>query len=297
MCEWYYCTKTCCDELISDKLKPITDMTESDIDLLADSWRHAAFKIRGVWSISTSEHIIHRHPNHWQLLILQSGSATDTSATAQHDIQAGEIALFRPWDITSGDIHGHLKAMVILFSQFTADNQVGPLDRISVPFIMPSALPHKLEEALTAYQNKGWSLMRHAVEARLAFDQFLWSSISQALDDGRTSITQREPRWLIDLKASIREELANPTFGVAALAGLAGWSERHMAREIKRYTGKRPTEIVRELRVERLLHMVQSDPDTDIHLLVDRCGFGTPRRLHAHVQATLGQTLGQIRAR
>ena len=114
--------------------------------------RHFKFVVFG--RFLTSEHIIHRHPNHWQLLILQSGSATYTSATAQHDIQAGEIAIPPTGTSLQATYTGTLKAMVILFSQFTADNQVGPLDRISVPFIMAGALPHKLEEALTAYQNE-----------------------------------------------------------------------------------------------------------------------------------------------
>ncbi|SCL70941.1 Transcriptional regulator GlxA family, contains an amidase domain and an AraC-type DNA-binding HTH domain [Micromonospora citrea] len=71
---------------------------------------------------------------------------------------------------------------------------------------------------------------------------------------------------------------------VAALARLAGVSERHLARLFRRETGVAPGSFVRRARVEAAAHLL-TRTDLTVEAVAGRCGFGTVEALR---QAFLG---------
>lgn len=274
---------------------PHAPAVAQQLDQLADRWRHVGIKVRGAWLIDTDRNQTHRHADHWQLLLIHRGAADYASANVQLHLREGMAAVFRPWDVTRVSVQRHLVASVVLFGHLGSDGQASGLDLLATPFATPYPAPGALDQAIASYQIDHWPHKVDAMAARFVVDRLLWDLTQQALEAGDTYVLEPAPRWWRDLVAAAGRAIADPAFGVAALAREAGCSQRHLARCCQRYRQQRPLELLRELRVDRLRNILRADPSAAVERLVRQCGFGSPRRLHTQVRAVTGTGLDTLR--
>ncbi|HKA03415.1 MAG TPA: GlxA family transcriptional regulator [Acidimicrobiales bacterium] len=83
---------------------------------------------------------------------------------------------------------------------------------------------------------------------------------------------------------------------VAALAGRAGMSPRHLARLFRAETGTTVAHHVERVRVETARHLLESS-DAGLDAIARRCGFGTVETFHRSFKRCTGITPGEHRAR
>ncbi len=74
-------------------------------------------------------------------------------------------------------------------------------------------------------------------------------------------------------------------------------SHGYLCRQLRRYRDQTPAELLRELRVSRLRHIVQADPAVPLGRLVEDCGFMNARRLHRQLREETGHSLKEWRGR
>jgi transcriptional regulator GlxA family with amidase domain len=92
--------------------------------------------------------------------------------------------------------------------------------------------------------------------------------------------------WLPD---HLDHDLSN-----AALARIAGMSERHFTRRFRHEVGVSPAAHVARLRVEAAKHLL-ADEGTGLATIAHRCGFGTVETFHRVFRRTTGTTPDRYR--
>jgi len=99
-------------------------------------------------------------------------------------------------------------------------------------------------------------------------------------------VVHRFERWA-------RENL--PDFSMAAAAAAVGAGERTLQRRVSRVLGKTPIGFVRELRVERAIHLLRTTDDSLDEVAV-QVGYEESVTLRTLLRKKTGQTVRQLRA-
>lgn len=103
------------------------------------------------------------------------------------------------------------------------------------------------------------------------------------------------PAWLQRACVEIQE----PRYflgGTQALARLAGRSPGHLAREVRRLTGRRPTDIVNDARMRHAARLLLTTDQTVLTIALD-CGFQGLGHFYRAFQSAYGQTPRAFRLR
>ena len=118
------------------------------------------------------------------------------------------------------------------------------------------------------------------MEARFRVDRLLWE-MAQSIDNKVITQTIPQPKnWLRDATTSADSRIHDPSFSVGELARLAGCSENHLNRSIRKYYRRTSQAFIRQLRINRAQHMLTQDPTLDCVEIAMRCGFSYARHLH-----------------
>ncbi len=193
-------------------------MSFHDIDRLAEHWRHAGLKVRGAWGVDTTQTtLIHRHPDHWQLLLVHNGCARYETGTSGLAMQQGDAAIFRPGDATRASIDDHMRGSVVLFSPLMGAGVVSGLDLLTLPFVTHYPADGLLDGIIASYREDHWQQQRDAMEARFVVDRLLWDIAVAAYESGQTKLLQQTPRWLLELVTLAERKSRDPTFSIDEL--------------------------------------------------------------------------------
>lgn len=103
-----------------------------------------------------------------------------------------------------------------------------------------------------------------------------------------------EDRVVRDLLAFVAGHLADD-LSATVLAARAGVSERHLARLVRRHTGRGPGKVVRDARTEAAAHLLVSTP-LPLEGVAARCGFGSAETLRQAFVRRYGVAPSRYRA-
>lgn len=113
--------------------------------------------------------------------------------------------------------------------------------------------------------------LRAGSRDRLTVEAFIMGLLSM-LEEGKQPLkTPETPCWL---SLAVEQIRLNPNFsgGPAAFARLAGRSPEHVARECRRWLGRKPNELVNEARMEHAARELKSDRKTILEIALE-CGI------------------------
>lgn len=90
-----------------------------------------------------------------------------------------------------------------------------------------------------------------------------------------SQVVSADEHFLMQVKAAIEKNMGNELFGVEALAGEVSMSRVHLYRKLHALTGQTPNHIIREMRLTRARHLIESGAGnaSEVAYLV---GFGSP---------------------
>jgi AraC family cel operon transcriptional repressor len=103
------------------------------------------------------------------------------------------------------------------------------------------------------------------------------------------------PAWLRDACRGIGDPRVFPE-GTAALVRLSGRSAEHVAREVRRWLGKTPTDVVNDARLAHAASRLTETDDAILRIAFD-CGFENVSHFYRLFRAQYGATPGQYRSR
>lgn len=103
------------------------------------------------------------------------------------------------------------------------------------------------------------------------------------------------PAWLREACRGIGDPRVFPE-GTAALVRLSGRSAEHVAREVRRWLGKTPTDVVNDARLTHAASRLTETDDAILRIAFD-CGFENVSHFYRLFRTRHGVTPGQYRAR
>jgi AraC family transcriptional regulator, dual regulator of chb operon len=126
-----------------------------------------------------------------------------------------------------------------------------------------------------------------APHTRLALDRFLLNLLTP-IGPSIADPYRACPQWL----RSACDQMQQPgrlESGVSAFFGLAGRSPEHVARTLKRHTGKTPTDIVNEARMAHASGQLQTTPRKIVDISME-CGFKSLSHFYALFRRAYGMS-------
>jgi AraC family transcriptional regulator, dual regulator of chb operon len=103
------------------------------------------------------------------------------------------------------------------------------------------------------------------------------------------------PAWLREACSGIGDPSVFRD-GTAALVRLSGRSAEHVAREVRRWMGKTPTDVVNDARLAHAASRLTETDDAILRIAFD-CGFENVSHFYRLFRARYGATPGQYRSR
>lgn len=88
-------------------------------------------------------------------------------------------------------------------------------------------------------------------------------------------VSSVEERFLADVRAAIEKNIGNEFFGVESLADEISMSRVHLYRKLQVLTGQSPTALIREMRMTRARHLLESGAGNASEVAYS-VGFGSP---------------------
>jgi len=110
-----------------------------------------------------------------------------------------------------------------------------------------------------------------------------------------SATTTEAPGWLREACRGIGDPRVFPE-GTAALVRLSGRSAEHVAREVRRWLGKTPTDVVNDARLAHAASRLTETDDAILRIAFD-CGFENVSHFYRLFRTHYGATPGQYRAR
>jgi AraC family cel operon transcriptional repressor len=107
--------------------------------------------------------------------------------------------------------------------------------------------------------------------------------------------TSQAPAWLREACRGIGDPRMFPE-GTAALVKLSGRSAEHVAREVRRWLGKTPTDVVNDARLAHAASRLTETDDAILRIAFD-CGFENVSHFYRLFRGHYGATPGQYRSR
>ncbi|MDJ0837368.1 MAG: two-component regulator propeller domain-containing protein [Acidobacteriota bacterium] len=104
-----------------------------------------------------------------------------------------------------------------------------------------------------------------------------------------------EAQFLKKVVVCVEENLSEPGFGVNELAEALGFSRRQLLRKIAATTGKTPSEIMRDIRLERAAHLLRNHTD-QITQIAYTVGFAKPQYFAKKFREVYGKTPSEYAA-
>jgi AraC family cel operon transcriptional repressor len=106
---------------------------------------------------------------------------------------------------------------------------------------------------------------------------------------------EQAPAWLRDACRAIGDPQLFPE-GTSALVKLTGRSPEHVAREVRRWLGKTPTDVVNDARLAHAASRLTETDDAILRIAFD-CGFENVSHFYRLFRGRYAATPGQYRAR
>ena len=130
---------------------------------------------------------------------------------------------------------------------------------------------------------------------RLATERFLLNLFELLNRLGQSSDRTAEPDWLTKALRKI-SEVSHFQNGTPGLTYLAGRSAEHVARELRRWRGKTPTQVVNEARMAYAAGQLVASNEAILTIALD-CGFESLGHFYRLFQATYATTPRAYRLR
>jgi AraC family cel operon transcriptional repressor len=150
--------------------------------------------------------------------------------------------------------------------------------------------PHMTELGVMTRELASGARAPSAVDRFLLNLLYLLGAARAATAEGR-----EPPAWLGDACRAIADPLQFPE-GTGALVRLSGRSAEHVAREVRRWLGKTPTDVVNEARLAHAAARLTETDDAILQIAFD-CGFENVSHFYRLFRTRYGATPGQYRSR
>lgn len=128
--------------------------------------------------------------------------------------------------------------------------------------------------------------------SRLVLDYFLINLVYELEKEQETPF-ENCPEWLNQACTAVFRP-DNFRQGPPVLARLTGYTQEHVARELKKYTGKTPTDIVNEARLQHAAMLLITSP-LSISDIAEECGFTSLSYFFAAFKRRFGTAPRQYR--
>jgi AraC family cel operon transcriptional repressor len=130
---------------------------------------------------------------------------------------------------------------------------------------------------------------------RRAVDRFLLNAFHVFERARGTGYPPGVPDWLLEACRAVRAH-KNLQKGTAAFAALCGHSPEHVAREVRRWLGKTPTDVVNEARLDHAASRL-AESDTPIVEVALACGYENISHFYRLFRERYGVSPGRYRER
>ena len=158
---------------------------------------------------------------------------------------------------------------------------------VPVKYHLPAPLFHWLNERVK-------DVFKHR-ESRLVLDAFLINLIYELEKQHFQPLAENCPEWLSHACNEVLKP-GNFRYGPVAFSRLTGYTQEYVARELKKYTGKTPTEIVNEARLQHAATLLMTTSDS-INDISEACGFDSLSYFFAAFKRQFGTTPRRYRSR
>ena len=156
-------------------------------------------------------------------------------------------------------------------------------------------IKYRLTQPLFQWLNAKVTDVFNHKTSRLVLDYFLINLIYELEKQEEKTSLGNCPEWLNNACLEVFKP-ANFKLGAPAFAKLTGYTQEHVARELKKYTGKTPTEIVNEARLQHAAMRLITSSQSIIGICGE-CGFESISYFFAVFKRRFGITPRKYRSK
>lgn len=229
-----------------------------------DCCHHAHCRMRPILPVPPHIHDFH------EVFWVEDGGGVHLINGTRQPLRAGQLMLIRPRD-------AHCFEGAATFTNVAfASSRWERLTRhyVSAPVRGPRCLPRAITLSPFDQRELGSLALELAGGNRgaLTTDRFLLKVLALLSGAPRTSPLRRAPPgWVATVLQTVSGEPRHFQ-STRSLAALAGYSPEHVARALRRFTGRTPTEVINEARMIYAARRL-TDGEDDILTIALDCGF------------------------
>ncbi len=217
----------------------------------------------------------HTHNNYAELFLIESGGLTHRVNNRRSHLDAGTLVLIRPGDIhhlkmeDPGTVYSNVAIPLPVIEKL--QRHYLKADSFFWDWDAPQPVEFVMEAEPLARLIQLIDHLSRAPRTRLETDRFLLNLFHEL---GQFRVYSNEatlPDWLARACREIKKPNAFQE-GLPAFNRLAGRSAEHVSRVLKKCTGKTPTQLINESRLEEAAHQLCMTSKEIIDIAAD-CGF------------------------
>ena len=234
----------------------------------------------------------HRHADYAEMLMVESGGLFHRANSRREELEPGEIVLIRPQD--AHGLRAGEKGVVFVNVAIRAEVVEELQTRYFPPDIAPwsaqrtGPLEVVADTAVRARLSAQIERLAGVPRTRFEIDRFLMNVLHelQQLHGGQSAADL--PDWLARACREIRTPVLAAE-GLTAFYRIAARSPEHVARVLKKQTGKTPTQIVNEARLSEAARRLCMSSQEIIEISA-ACGFDNLGYFYRLFKARYGQS-------
>jgi len=214
----------------------------------------------------------------------------------EREMQMGDLCMIRPWK----DVHG-LRALTPDFTIYNVAFPFKVLRDLQKSYFDGARFwggagrepeIHHLTEDERQWMNAAGRELGRAPQKRLILDRFLLNLLCST-GQGHPDHLRACPPWL-RLACQLIHEPQYFSHGTHGFTALARRSPEHVARALKKYTGKTPSKVVNLARIEYAAGQLASTPREIQNIAMD-CGYKSLSHFYKLFHNTFGTSLRRYR--
>lgn len=224
---------------------------------------------------------LHGHADYYELFHVLEGHGRHYVAGGVQPLAAGDVAFLRP-----GDHHALASTpsdgMVWVNVAFSAASWRAYTELVGVPRLTEwdQAPQPPLFHVAGGRLRTSFERALHAFDRRPSMLDVvrLWTdvvAVTEQLDTDQVHMgnEQTRPVWLSRAFAAMQSE-ENMSGGLGRLVELCNVSPAHLARSVRRFYGRTPTELVTDIRLNHAAHLLVTTTEP-VTAVAHRCGFSS----------------------
>jgi len=140
--------------------------------------------------------------------------------------------------------------------------------------------------------------IRHIDRKRKAgYENRLASAKVRFITEVTKNANADDERFVQKLLTYVESQLENDAFTIETAAAEMNMSYTAFYRKVRALMDMSPVELVKQLRMQRAQHLLQSEPDTPVGEIAYRCGFSSPQYFNRVFKETWGITPVEYRTK